>query len=430
MKINSIAPIIAPIMNVSFFLFKSKKSKKTGLVPVYVMVNYNCDCIRKPVRQVKINEVHWDEHKQKVLPSLKHEPYNKHNEFNIEITETQNRLNKLWSAHFVSKKSITKQDIIDVIDNNQTEIGEVVEEELTLIKGFDLFIEQNKSHRAQRTITGYGTTLNLFKDFQSHTKIDDRLSMIGLQFFDSLRNYCFDERKFKNNTFAKTINNLKTFMNWSEDRGYHQNYSFRKFKASEEQIEIIYLNTKELLQLYNHEFENAKLSRARDIYIFCCATGLRYSDISTLNPSNILADEIRLNVTKTKEKDLTIPLNNFSRSILQKYKGTRLYPLPMISSQKLNEYIKDACKEAKIDSPVTITRYSGNKKIEHTVPKHELITLHTGRKTFVTNSLLLGISTHTVKAMTGHKSDSSFRKYVHISNEEKQKQMKSSWDKL
>lgn len=417
-------------MNVSFFLFKSKKSVKTGLIPVYVMVNYNSDCIRKPVKQVKIKESHWDDQRQKVLPSLKNEPYNKHNEFNIEITETQNRLNKLWSTHFVSKQSVTKQDIIDAIDNNQIIVGEEEVAEMTLINGFDKFIEQNRSHRAPRTITGYGTTLNLFKDFVAETKIDDRLSKVDLQFFDSLRNYCFDKRKYKNNTFAKTINNLKTFMNWAEDRGFHQNFAFRKFKAAEEDIEVIYLSKEELLQLYNHKFKSDKLARARDIYVFSCVTGLRFSDLKNLKPSNIFEDEIRLNVTKTREKDLGIPLNNFSKSILAKYKGSRLYPLPMISSQNLNLYIKDACKEAKINSLVTITRYSGNKKIEETVPKHELITLHTGRKTFITNSLVLGIQTHTVKAMTGHRSDSSFRKYIHISTEEKQRQMQQTWDKL
>jgi integrase len=430
MKIKSIAPFFAPIMNTSFFLFKSKKSIKTGLIPVYVMVNYNGDCIRKPVKGVKVIESHWDNHKERVLPSLKNDDYNRHNEFNIEITEVQNRLNKLWSTHFVSKKHITKQDIIEAIDNNQNDTVREPEEELTLIKGFEMFIEQNKSHRSERTITGYGTTLNLFKAFKAHTKIDDRLSMIDLHFFDTLRNYCFDVREYKNNTFAKTINNLKTFMNWSEDRGYHQNYTFRKFTAPEEDIEVIFLTTSEFKSLSSHEFKSEKLAKAADVFLFSCATGLRYSDLANLKPSSIIDDEIHTNVTKTKKKNLIIPLNNFSRSILQKYKGTRYYPLPMVSSQNLNDYIKLACKEAGIDTLTTITRYSGNKKIEKTVPKYEVLSLHAGRKTFVTSSLVLGIQIHTVKAMTGHRSDSSFKKYVGVSDLEKRKQMNETWDKL
>jgi integrase len=416
-------------MNVSFFLFKSKKSKKTGLVPVYVMVNYNGDCIRKPVRQVKINEVHWDEHKQKVLPSLKHEQYNKHSEFNIEITETQNRLNKLWSSNFVGKKKISKQDIIDVIDDMQINIADEVEvEEMTLTKGYKIYIEQNRSHRAPRTVTGYQTSLNVFTDFKKATKIDDRLSNVDLQFFDSLRNYCFDVREHKNNTFAKTTNNLKSFMKWAEERGYHSNTIYSKFFARDEEIEVVHLSWQELNKLYNFKFKSKKLDRARDVYVFSCATGFRFGLLSALKPSHVLENELRINDEKTKFKDLIVPLNHFSKSILKKYYGTRGYPLPMITNQKLNEYIKDACEEAGIDSLFTTTRYSGNKKIEVTQPKYKIITLHTGRKTFITNSLLLGIPAQVVKSISGHKSDSAFRKYIHITDQEKHKFITEAWD--
>ena len=417
-------------MNVSFFLWKSKRSVKTGMMPLYVMVNHNGECIRKPVKGVKMLEQHWDVTKQKVISNNKSSDYNNSSEFNFEISAITNRLNNLWAKSFVNEKEITSEKIIDVILNKIKPEEIDNEEEMDLIPGFEKFIEQNRSHRAARTITGYGTTLKVFTDFKKKTNYDTRLSNINMAFFDAFRNYCFEVKKFKNNTFAKTINNLKTFMNWAEDRELHSNPTFRKFKAPEEDIEVIFLTINELQILGNFKFKSKRLERARDIYCFACYTGLRFSDLTNLKPSNIYEDHLKINVTKTREKDLTIPLIKQAKAILRKYEDTANYPLPMISSQKLNEYIKDACEEAKINTLVTTTRYSGNKKIEETKFKYELLSLHTARKTFVTNSLVLGLSPFQVKEITGHKSDSSFRKYVHVSNEEKINQLNSAWDKL
>ncbi|TSA25889.1 MAG: hypothetical protein D4R67_09105 [Bacteroidetes bacterium] len=76
--------------------------------------------------------------------------------------------------------------------------------------------------------------------------------------------------------------------------------------------------------------------------------------------------------------------------------------------EKLNKHIKDCCEEAEINTPVTYIDYSGGKATEHTSPKHALITNHTARKTFITNSIMLGMNTKTIKGITGHKKDSVF----------------------
>lgn len=414
-------------MNVSYFLWRSKKSVKTGKMPLYVMVNHDGNCIRKPVKGVKIFERDWDDRKERVLANKKEEPYNNFKEFNHEIQSISNRLSNLWARSFVNSIHISKQNIIEAIEAKDPNADK---KELDLVSGFEYFIEQNRSHRAERTITGYGTTLGVFKSFKEHTGINDKLSNIDMHFFDQLRNYCFDVKEFKNNTFAKTINNLKTFMNWAKSRGYHSNNAYKDFRAPEEDVEIIYLDSVELMTLYNFEFKSKRLERAADVYLFSSFTGLRYSDLCNLKSSNIQDDWLKINVTKTRSKDLLIPLNKYAKAILEKYSESRFYPLPMISSQKLNTYIKEACEKAGIDKPTTITRYSGNKRIEKTVPKYSLITLHTGRKTFITNSLVLGMSPYHIKEISGHKSVKTFNKYLHISDSEKQSQLNKAWEKL
>ena len=137
---------------------------------------------------------------------------------------------------------------------------------------------------------------------------------------------------------------------------------------------------------------------------------------------------MKLNIEKTRGKDQVIPLSKNAIEILKKYKGNVSAPLPMISSQKLNEYIKEAAKKAEINEMITISRYSGRVKKEQTVPKHELLTIHTARKSFVTISLTLGMNQMTIRAISGHKSDSAFRRYVNVAENVKKSELIKHWE--
>jgi integrase len=59
-----------------------------------------------------------------------------------------------------------------------------------------------------------------------------------------------------------------------------------------------------------------------------------------------------------------------------------------------------------------------------------LITSHTARKTFVTNSLVLGMKEMVVRNITGHKDEASFKRYVDIAEDFKQKEMDNTWNKV
>ncbi|PSR55762.1 hypothetical protein AHMF7605_20775 [Adhaeribacter arboris] len=100
-----------------------------------------------------------------------------------------------------------------------------------------------------------------------------------------------------------------------------------------------------------------------------------------------------------------------------------------MSAQKFNSYIKEACQLAGINELITVTSYSGGKSIEKTVPKYELITSHTARKTFTTNSLIFGLNESIVKKITGHKKDKNFQRYVKLADEYLKEESNSAWNK-
>lgn len=414
-------------MNVTFYLRREKKSKQTGMIPVAVMVTENGMVIRKNVPGVKVLEKHWNDGSMRVKPHLKSEEDNDSEALNIILEDMSSRLNDVRKRYLLLQKPLSREIIIKAIENKLNDSEGVIQRKI--LPCFDEFIEINKSSKAERTIKGYVTAKNAVKDFIELTQTDYTLDEIDLQFFDRFKDFCFQHKQYLNNTFSKVVSNIKTFMLWAEDREYHANPSFRKFKAPSEDIEVIYLTMNELMKLLNFEFENLKHERVRDVYCFACFSGLRYSDLANLKPSNIYEDHLKLTIRKTRTQDHVVPLNQFAKGILDKYKGSFHEPLPVITSQKLNKYIQEACKIAGIDTPINITRFSGSKRIDKIAPKYTRVTIHTARKTFVTNSLILGMNQLIVKEITGHRTDRSFKKYYKIADAVKQSEMKV-WDKI
>ena len=411
-------------MQFSYYLDKSSKSKD-GLIPVFYSLTFEGKRIRKKIKTVNCLEKHWNKKGQRIKPQLKSEVYNYHIEYNKILDEFEDKAKKIFRYILLNNITPTKEYILEKLEEK-----EEVNLNHDFFISFQEFIDKSKNTKAERTIKSYVTTRNFLKDFVNVTNYDIRFESLDYKFYEKFQNYAFEIKETKNNYFAKLVTVIKTFMTWSFDRDYHKNLDYKKFKANERNVEVIYLTMEELLKLYNFEFENDRLNRTRDVYCFGCFTGLRFSDLKQLKASNIFEEHLKLNIQKTKTIDHKIPLNKYSKAILEKYKETIYEPLPTISSQKFNKYIKESCKFVGIDTPTTITRYIGTRRIDKTVPKYELITSHTARKTFVTNSLILGMKEMVVRNITGHKKEESFRKYVQIAEDFKKQEMDNTWDKM
>ncbi len=308
----------------------------------------------------------------------------------------------------------------DLIGTTEEKFFEIIEK----------FLEVSESVKAKNTIKGYNTVFNYLKKYERYNKIKIKFETIDLAFFESLRSYSYDYLDVTTNYFSKIIAVFKTFMNWSYDHGYHQNLNHKKFKAPEIEKEVIALTLDELMTLFNTEFKLTRLEHVKDTFCFACFTGLRFIDLVQLRPAHIRVDYLLKRIQKTNEIGNKIPLNKFSLQILKKYADTIHYPLPKVSNQKYNEYLKECCEIAKIDTPTVKSRQSGRNHTEEVVPKWEVISSHVARKTFITNSLVLGMSERVVKSISGHKKDEHFRKYVKIAEDFKKSEMNKTWNKI
>jgi len=411
-------------MELTYTLRKDKIDKK-GLAPIRLLITVNGERIRQTVKNVKVNPKDWK--KERIKPNLKSEPYNFHIEHNEKLDKLETKIKSIFRYILSNEIPQTKDIVIKLLED------ENFGEKKLSKKFFDVYDEYilaNKNIRTPGTLRRYKSNKKFFQEFQDYSNYEVRFDTINLKFYQKLTDYAFEERNTLNNYYGKIIDGLKTFMKWSFERNYHQNLEYKKFKSLKDRIEVIYLTLDELMKLYKYQFESKKLEHVRDFYVFCSASGLRYSDAKQLKPSNIYEDEIRLNIQKTRSIDHTVPLNFLSKEILNKYKNTIYEPLPKISSQKFNEYIKEACMIADISTPVNITRYVGQKRIDKVIPKHKLITSHTAKKTFVTNSLILGMKESVIQQITGNLDHRTFKAYVNIANSLKKQEMNQTWNKL
>ncbi|KAA6309048.1 Tyrosine recombinase XerC, partial [termite gut metagenome] len=184
---------------------------------------------------------------------------------------------------------------------------------------------------------------------------------------------------------------------------------------------VIFLTMEELNRLREYPIPARKkyLERVRDVFLFCCFTGLRYSDVFNLKRSDVKAGHIEITTVKTADS-LLIELNNHSKAILDKYKDIpfeRDKALPVIRNQRMNVYLKELGELCGIDEPVGETYYKGGERIDVVTPKYALLGSHAGRRTFICNALSLGIPAQVVMKWTGHSDYTAMKPYIDIADD-------------
>lgn len=215
---------------------------------------------------------------------------------------------------------------------------------------------------------------------------------------------------------------FKRFLKWCIKKGYVTNISLENFKPKLKNIQkkIIFLTKSELDKLRFYQIPSQKkkyLERVRDIFLFQCFTGLRYSDVVNLKRTDIKDKYIEITTVKTID-NLIIELNVHSEEIINKYRNNLDEKVfPTITNQKANEYLKELAKMVGIDEPVRVSYYRGNERIDEIYPKYALLGTHAGRRTFICNALSLGIPPQVVMKWTGHSDYKAMKPYIDIADE-------------
>jgi integrase len=224
----------------------------------------------------------------------------------------------------------------------------------------------------------------------------------------------------KNSTILKKLEYLRWFLNWATDMGYNSNRAFKSFRPTLKQTQkkVIYLTKEELGKVRALELtgEKAYLEPVRDVFLFCCFSGLRHSDANNLRRSDIKGDHIEITTVKTADS-ISVEMNDITKAILEKYKDVPFKDnkaLPNLTNQAMNRDVKELCKLAGINEEIRITTYKGSTRTDEVFPKWAKVGTHTGRRTFIVHALSLGIAPDVVMKWTGHSDYKAMRPYIDI----------------
>lgn len=277
----------------------------------------------------------------------------------------------------------------------------------------------------QATHKKFKTLSNHFENFDS----DLQLEQINEAVLTNYMMYLIRTIKMRNSSVKKHISILKWFLRWANTKGYLKDTSFMDFKPKLKSVpnKLVFLDWQELMTVYNIKLPEGKeyLERVRDVFCFCCFTSLRYSDVANLKRSNVFNDFISITMVKTSE-NVTIDLNDYSKAILKKYENHNLENnsvLPVISNQRMNEYLKELGEICGLNESIQISYYIGSQRFDEVYKKYQLLTTHTGRRTFICASLMLGIQPNIVMKWTGHSDYKSMKPYIDVTDDAKKSAM-------
>ena len=324
-----------------------------------------------------INPDYWSSSRQKALPDSK------------ENTILNNKLSLIRQQ--IDKAFLMLQILpneFDVDDIYRKYRGEDSKEEITILGAYDL---HNK--KTEKLIGIDFNKLSWSRYIESRRKValfiakfykrkDVRLKDLDLKFIQDLEYFFKTELKLKQATVYRSIQRVKKIIQFAISENYLRKDPFHLYKNKKYKTVIIYLTDEELKKLEKHKFTQVRLQQVKDLFIFCCYTGLAYTEMSTLSTKNI---EIGFDgkewihmIRKKTKKEISIPVLPKAKQILDKYNNE----LPKISNQKFNSYLKEISELVEIE-----------KKLTH----------HIARKTFATTVLLFNnVPMEIVSELLGH----------------------------
>jgi site-specific recombinase XerD len=276
----------------------------------------------------------------------------------------------------------------------------------------DVFLEHNRKMKllvgkeyAQLTYIRYETTLAHTKKFllYKYGKEDMDVKKLDYSFINEFAFWLKAIRNCNQNSTIKYLSNFKKIVNFCIQSGFIVRNPFVGFKLVKKEVVREILSKEDLEKMAAVRFPTERSGQVRDIFLFCCYTGLAYADIKKLKRSEIVigVDGERWIFTSRQKTDTPskIPLLPAALEILTRYEDNPVclnkdLLMPVLSNQKMNDYLKQIADLSGID---------------------KVLTFHIARHTFATTiTLSNGVPIETVSKMLGHKSLRTTQHYAKI----------------
>lgn len=402
-------------MNQTFsllFFLKKPKDYKSGPVFIYVRITVNGKRAEFS-SGVKCDPEKWNSKGGKTLG------FNEEAKALIKYLDTIK--SKIYEAHnrlVMTNAPISAESIKNIYSG-------VTEKTINILEAFQDHNTKMEALLGQEyangTLERYKTSLRHTKEFiEWKYKVSDMdIKNINHAFITEYEFYLRSVRKCSNNTTLKYIKNFGKIIRICIANSWIDKNPFANFKVKLKEIERVFLSKEELEAVVTKVFSTKRLGQIRDVFVFSCYTGLAYADVKKLDKSQIAIGIdgekwIYTNRQKTDTRS-NIPILPVAQAILDKYKdditcinSNKL--LPVLSNQKMNEYLKEIATLCEIDKDFTY---------------------HTARHTFATTvTLTNGVPIESVSKMLGHKDLKTTQHYAKILDSKVSSDMKLLRDKF
>ena len=361
------------------FLLQKVRVNKQGKCPIRCRITFQQKRKEFSLGLFMIPE-HWLNKQQKAKPP------NKENDFiNTQISLISQKINEAFLFLQVN------QEVFDVEDIYLQYKGKNVKARKTLLEVFELHNSKMKKLIGKEYTK---STYSKFIEAQKHTKNfikyqygkkDILLDSIKMNFLEDFDFYLKSEKNHKQITINKSIQRVRKIIKLALAEGYLQKDPFILFKPKRVKKKVVFLSSEELTKLEKYVYSQQRLQQVRDMFVFCCYTGLAYAEMNNLSHEHLKIGYdgntwIKMYRQKTNSI-VSVPLLAKAKEVLDKYSNEdRL--LPVISNQKFNSYLKEIA---------AITGIEKN------------LTHHIARKTFATTVLLYNdVPMEIVSELLGH----------------------------
>ncbi|WP_139855653.1 site-specific integrase [Aequorivita sinensis] len=386
-------------MNKTFgLLFYLKKSKvdSQGKCPIYLRITI--DSKRTEISTKRYIEVDkWSTQANKAIGRTE------------DVRELNAYLDSLTTKVYQSQRDLIQDDKPVTTETIKNKFLGVEEKERTLIAIFNNHNSQVEKLVGREfsagTLERYKTVCKHLKEFMLHQyKISDiGIKRVDHQFITDFEFYLKTVRNCGHNSTIKYIKNFKKIVRIAMANKWISHDPFINYKVRLKEVDRQFLSEEEIEIMLNKKLHTPRLEQVRDIFIFCCFTGLAYSDVKKLTNDNLVfgidGDKwIKTKRTKTETRS-NIPLLPIALKIIEKYTDhpeavTKDVLLPVLSNQKSNAYLKEIADLCGINKNLTT---------------------HLARHTFATTvTLSNGIPMESVSKMLGHKSLKTTQHYAKI----------------
>lgn len=408
-----------------FFLRKGTKESSKDIAqkqPIYVGCRLGTEQLVYPTG-FKVLPKNWDFDKSKIKNVIAVENRDDINSFLLNL---KHFIDNTIDRYKLMRKPLTKQDLKTEINNyiNPPKIVTV-----SFFQFIQNFIDDCKSGKrlndgmriAERTIKNYTTGYNGLKEYQDYTSQQISFESLNRTFWQEYVHYLTMTKKYKVNTIGSYQKYLIVFLREAKKAKLwiDEDNLLDDAKIMTENPIDVYLNYDEISLIEQLDLStNTRLEKVRDLFLIGLNTGFRISDWNQVIPENIKIsgkDNAYIEIVQTKTRTIaTTPLRPIVQEILTKYDNQ----LPVISEQKFNDYVKELCKLAGITNKIkTTSTIEGGQQIDF-FEKWEMVSSHTGRRSFATNMFRDGVESRIIMKATGHSTEKNFKKYLKLDNSE------------